>query len=429
MNNPDPDPPKEPYILPLSAATPEALEDATQDLYQHLKSHPDVDVAEVARTLQNKPHATAIRRILVCNTTSEAIAMLEKQEGVPRRIYTNKNSVQSTPPIVFMFPGQGAQYVHMGRDLYDREPVFRDHMDACIALVESCTTTDLKALLYPDPKNSAEMSELLNQTAVTQPALFSIEYALAQLWISRGIRPDAMIGHSIGEYTAACLAGVFSMEEALELVCHRARLMQGAPTGSMAAMQAPASEIVKLAEQSGTCIATINAPNTCVLSGTAAAIEKALTLADQQNILHQRLRTSHAFHSPMMDPAKDALQQYVQKCHPRPPTTPFISNLSGTWFSESNRTDPAYWGEHLRNAVRFSDGMTALMNHAPYIFLEVGPGNTLCTLTRQHMNKPSLIRTIASLRHPKEDTHDHAFFKTAQGRCWLAGIPIEWDLL
>jgi acyl transferase domain-containing protein len=429
MTTSDNDPQKEPYILPLSAVNPETLENATYDLYQHLKSHPELNLANVARSLQNRPHAAATRRILVCNTTSEAIAMLEKQEGVPRRIYTNKNSVQSTPPIVFMFPGQGAQYVQMGRELYDREPVFRDHMNACAALVESCTTIDLKALLYPALNSPAETSKPLNQTAMTQPALFSIEYALAQLWISRGIRPDAMIGHSIGEYTAACLAGVFSMEEALELVCHRARLMQAAPSGSMASMQAPATEVKKLAEQSGTCIATINAPNTCVLSGTAGAIEKALTLADQQNILHQRLRTSHAFHSPMMDPAKNALQQYVQKCNPRPPNTPFISNLSGTWFSESNRTDPAYWGEHLRNAVRFSDGMKVLMKHAPYIFIEVGPGNTLCTLTRQHMNKPSLIRTIASLRHPKEEAQDHEFFKTALGRCWLAGIPIEWELI
>lgn len=420
---------REPQVLPISAPTPEALETATNDLLCKLKMKPAVDLPEAACTLQAKQPADPIRRILICTDTEEAVAMLERQEDVPRRIYTNKKGLHAGSPIVFMFPGQGAQYVEMGRDLYTREPVFREYFDSCMDIVKSVLGIDLKKTIFPDQQQLEAMTEQLKQTATTQPALFSIEYALAQLWISKGIRPDAMIGHSIGEYTAACIAGVFSLNDALELVCQRSRLMQQISTGSMASFRVSPTLVETLLDNVDVGIATLNAPNACVISGAPAAVKKVLQKADQQNILYQVLRTSHAFHSSMMNPAKEALLEYTKKITMHAPETPFISNLTGTWFTEDDASNPAYWGEHLRNAVRFSEGMEQLMNHAPYIFIEVGPGNSLCMLARQHMDNPSITRTIATLRHPKEKQSDYVFFKTAFGRCWLAGIRVNWPSL
>ena len=411
------------HILPLSAASSDALEKLTEDLCATLKTQPQRTLAEVARELQSKPASGNARRIIVSKSPEEAVAMIERREGVPRLIYTNKKCPDSPPPVAFMFPGQGAQYAGMGNGLYQSEPLFRETIDRCATIVQETTGIDLKKILFPNPEENDQATKQISETAVTQPALFTIEYALAKLWISKGITPDTMIGHSIGEYAAACIAGVFTLEEALPRVCTRARLMQEMPAGLMVSFQEPQETIEKLIKGTEAAIATLNAPGTCVISGTFDAVEQALKKADEQSILYQRLRTSHAFHSSMMEPAQKEFLKYTCTLNCQSPKIPFISNLTGTWFSGHDAQNPRYWADHLRYPVLFSKGMQQLMVHNPnYAFLEIGPGNTLCTLTRQHMQKPTLTRTIASLRHPKEEQSDTAFFTIARGKCWLAGI-------
>lgn len=412
-----------PHLLPLSAPNPAALEVETNELHHKLKTNPSIRLEDIAKALQSRHPAGAYRRVIISNDTQETLDMLDNKEGTPRRIFTNKKAVTSHPPVVFMFPGQGSQYVNMGKDLYLNEPVFRENLDLGMKIFEAATGTDLKSILFPCDEQQDQATEQLKQTIITQPALFCIEYALAQLWISKGILPDAMIGHSSGEYTAACLSGVLTLTDALELISHRARFMQDMPHGTMATLHTSSDIATTLIKDTNACIASINSPTICVISGTEAEINVVLQKADQQNVLTQVLRTSHAFHSPMMEPAQRALQEYTQKTTFHPPSTPFMSNLTGNWFTAQEASTPDYWGAHLRNTVHFSAGMSELMKHnSAYVFIEIGPGNTLCTLTRQHMEKPSMIRTTPSLRHPKEDHNDQTFFLTARGKCWLAGI-------
>jgi phthiocerol/phenolphthiocerol synthesis type-I polyketide synthase E len=418
------DAPRRPaQLLLLSARTDTALETATDRLVSHLKANPDVSLADVAWTLQVGRKRFGKRRALVCRTVADAVEALGSRD--PQRVLSGVQD-SAGRPVMFLFSGQGAQYVDMGRQLYETEPGFRADVDACAEKLKPHLGLDLRTVLYPPAAQKEAATERLKQTALTQPALFVIEYALARRWMAWGVKPRAMLGHSIGEYVAACLAGVFSLDDALSLVAARGRLMQGMPAGTMLAVSLPESEVTGLLPATLS-VAAVNSPGTCVVAGPVDAVEAFAAQLASRSVATSRLHTSHAFHSAMMDPILDAFRDAVRKVKRNAPTVPYLSNVTGKWITTEEATSPDYWAKHLRGAVRFADGVGELLKDADAILLEVGPGNTLATLSRQHPAKGAQHAFVTSLRHPKENHSDAEFLLNALGRLWLAGVDADWD--
>jgi non-ribosomal peptide synthase protein (TIGR01720 family) len=416
-------------LLLLSAKTESALEAATHQLVRHCQQHPDLDFADLAYTLHVGRHGLDYRRVLVAHDRTDALHALATLD--PQRVLTQRRSFDH-PAVVFLFPGQGSQYVNMGRELYETEPIVREWIDRCCELLIPHLGLDLRQILYP--ANSAEAdaaAQKLNQTAIAQPALFVLEYALAQLWMAWGVRPQALMGHSIGEYVAACLAGVFTLEDALALVALRGQLMQSVPPGAMLSVSLSAQEISEWLHHvnssnlihSQLSLAAINSPLSCVVSGTIEAIEIFHQQLIQKDISCRRLHTSHAYHSSMMDAILKTFIEKVEQIDRQPPQLPFISNLTGTWITATAATDPHYWANHLRRTVQCSAGLTELLQHPDRILLEVGPGRTLTTFAKRQRS-PQLF-TVNSLRHPQETQSDVAVLLNAVGQLWLAGVSID----
>jgi acyl transferase domain-containing protein/acyl carrier protein len=433
---------KNQYLLCLSAKTDSALETATQNLVQYFKDekltqsrkvakeesvvstsiqeYSELNLADVAYTLQVGRSIFNYRRFVVCQSIEEAINTLENPDNP--QVFTHFQE-PTQRPITFMFPGQGAQYIDMGRELYETQPTFREQVDNCCLLLEPHLGLDLRSIIYP--QNSATAAQL-QQTSLAQPALFVIEYALAQLWMSWGISPQAMIGHSIGEYVAACLAGVISLADALAVVATRGYLMQQMPQGAMLSVSASAAAIQDLLNQD-LAIAAKNAPHLCVLSGSDHAIAEIAAKLAANGIESRRLHTSHAFHSAMMAPMLEAFMEKLQTIELNPPKIPFISNLTGTWITAEQATSPDYWGQHLLKTVEFSAGLSVLLQAQESILLEVGPGRSLCTFVKQHSQEAAGQVVLPSLRHPQEETSDVNFLLNILGRLWLAGVEVNWS--
>ncbi len=335
-------------LLLLSAKTSTALETATTNLADYLQQHPDLNIADVAHTLQVGRWTLNHRRMVVCQDQEDAIKALQD----PQRAFTHYQE-PCNRQIVFMFSGQGSQYVNMGRELYESETVFREHVDYCCKLLKPHLEVDLRTVLYPSEKKAQEAAQKLQQTAMTQPALFVIEYALAKLWMAWGVRPETMIGHDVGEYVAATVAGVFSLEDALAIVATQGKLMQ------------------------------------------------------------------------MMEPIIETFTQLLQLVKLNPPKIPFVSNVSGTWITATEATDPNYWARHLRQPVPFSQGVTELLKQPEQILLEVGPGGTLSHLAKQH--QADELIALTSIRNPQEQQSDVAFLLNTLGRLWIVGVQIDWS--
>ncbi len=408
-------------LLTLSAKTTTALESATAQLAAYLQLHPELPLSDVAYTLQVGRQTFAWRRMLVCQGREEAIQALAT--GDPRQIFTHMQE-SGERPVVFLFPGQGAQYVHMAEELYQQEPLFHEQVERCATILQERLGCDLRTVIYPTPEQEATAAQQLQQTWLTQPALFVIEYALAQLWISWGVRPEAMIGHSIGEYVAACLAGVFSLEDALALVTTRGRLIQSLPAGAMLSVALSERDLTPLPEQELT-LAAHNAPGLCVVSGPAAAIADLQAHLSAQGVDCRLLHTSHAFHSKMLDPILEQFAKEVRQVQLNPPIIPYISNVTGTWIAAGEATDPSYWARQLRHTVRFAEGLQELRREPERILLEVGPGRVLSTLVRQQSEQNSHRIVLSSVRHPQDGSSDVAFLLSTAGKLWLAGAPLN----
>jgi amino acid adenylation domain-containing protein len=420
----EPSGPSRPWkLLLLSAHTEPALEAATTELAADLDRRPLLDLADVAFTLQAGRRPFAHRRALLAQDLEDAVRALESRD--PERILTTRTEAGDRP-VVFLFTGQGSQYPNMGRGLYETETAFRGEIDRCCELLAPHLGLDLRELLFPRPGDEEGAAERLRQTAISQPALFVVEYALATLWMQWGVTPQAMIGHSIGEYVAACLAGVFSLRDALALVTARGRMMQRLPGGSMLAVPLPEAQVLPLlgGELS---LAAVNRPSLCVVAGPTPAVEALRAELAARGIDGRPLHTSHAFHSAMMDPILAPFADRVRKVKLSPPRLPYLSNVTGTWIRPEEATDPAYWAEHIRRAVRFADGAAELLREPNRVFLEVGPGNVLTTLVRQHPARTPSQTVLPSLRHPREKQDDAAFLLDTLARLWLAGVEVDWS--
>ena len=408
-------------LLLLSARTATALERATANLADHLEAAPDLDLGDVAYTLEVGRRACEHRRAVVCRDRADAVETLRTL--APERTATGRTGGKDRP-VAFLFSGQGSQYPGMGADLYRLEPVFRDEIDRCSTLLAPHLGLDLRQLLDPTLAEAEEAGERLAQTAVTQPALFAVEYALARLWMSWGVTPQAMLGHSIGEYVAACLAGVFSLPDALALVAARGRLMQELPGGAMLSVPLHAAEAERLlgAQLS---LAAVNAPGRSVVSGPEEAVEALRQLLAAQGVTCRRLQTSHAFHSAMMEPILAPFVERVAALVLEPPRIPYVSNVTGTWITAAQATDPGYWAQHLRQPVRFADGVRALCTEPGRLLLEVGPGNSLTTLAQRHPDRASDQAVIPSLPHPRDRQGALPFALKARGQLWLHGAALD----
>jgi len=409
-----------PQVLLLSARTEAALEKATANLAEYFRQNPGIDLADAAFTLNTGRKAFKHRRMLVCRTVDEAVKALTTANGLLSRKCENGGH-----PVVFLFSGQGSQYVNMASRLYADEPIFREQVDRCANILIPLMGLDIREILYPGNGATEQYATKLEQTAVAQPALFVIEYALSQLWMAWGIQPAAMLGHSIGEYVAACLAGVFSLEQALELVALRGRLMQSLPAGAMLSVVLSEQQIQPYLS-ADISLAAVNAPSLCVVSGPTEAIEALENRLALQDIQSIRLHTSHAFHSAMMEPILPAFVDCLSKMALKAPQKPYISNLSGDWITAEQAIDPNYWARHLRSAVRFSDGLETLLKDPASVFLEVGPGRVLTTLVKRHSPATGEPETVSSLPSPKDPVDDHQAVLGALGKLWLAEAAVDW---
>jgi amino acid adenylation domain-containing protein len=411
-------------LLILSARSETALARAATRLADHLEQNPDQSLADVSYTLAAGRKTFAQRLALVCEDIAEAVEMLHD----PASEIIIGNQELSDVPVTFMFPGSGAQYPNMGLDLYHAEPEFKKTIDDCCELLQPHLGFDLRDYLYPTNGRLEEATAQLRRVAVAFPALFVTEYALAKLWMSWGFKPHAVIGHSLGEYVAACLASVFSIEDALALVAARGRLMQDLPSGSMLSVTLPEKELSDLIP-APLSIAAVNGPSLCVVSGPAEEIDKLEATLTAKGTELRRIHIDVAAHSSLVEQILDKFTKIVAGLRLNPPSIPYLSNVTGTWTTKEQVTEPRYWADHLRQTVRFGAGVEELLRGPKRILLEVGPGQTLTSLIRQNANVPKTQVTIPSLRHSQETRSDVAFILRSIAQLWLAGATVQWPAL
>jgi phthiocerol/phenolphthiocerol synthesis type-I polyketide synthase E len=415
-------------LFPISARTTLALDEMGRRLSDKLGSDPQVAsaLADVAWTLQVGRVAMATRRIAVSDNAA-ALAPLLRGEAMPstsgaRPLMAQAEVSAQSRRVCWVFPGGGAQYIGMGADLYRHEPAFRDAFDACARAMSARRGLDLHAAVF-----DASSSDALTRPSLALPALFSVEYALAQLWLSVGIEPAAMAGHSMGEYVAACLAGVFSLESALELVAERGRLFETLPAGGMLSVLCSEQELLALLPtDAGLSIAAVNGPTQCVVAGALGAVEALCPRLAQAGIDFRQVPIDVAAHSPAVDPILAAFQRFVAGLPRNPPNRPFVSGVTGTWITQDDAVDPAYWARHLRQTVRFYDVLRTLLDDSSMIVLEVGPGRSLTSAAQQVVAAAQRASVVPSMRARHDDADDQAEWLMALGRLWLAGGDVDW---
>ena len=412
-------------LLCLSARSPSALAQAGQALAAHLRNNPQLELADVAHTLQVGRREFAHRRVLAVRSLADAVPLLAAapSERAPAGL-----APTGQRRVVFLFSGQGSQYPGMGAGLYAGEPVFRDAVDACCDRLAAPLGLDLRALMFPSDPAAPEAADQLRQTRFAQAALFTIGYATAQWWMATGVQPAAMLGHSIGELVAACLAGVMELDDALAVVAERGRLMGEMPSGAMLSVPLPEDDLRTLLTP-GLSIAGINGPSLCVVAGPVDEVDALETRLNAQGSAPRRLHTSHAFHSAMMDAAREPFRRCVAGVALKPPSRPLLSNLTGDWMSVGQATDPAYWARQLRAPVQYAQALERLFDDPSHLLLEVGPGNTLSALARSHPQRPAGLACVASIRHPSDARDDTSVLLEAAGRLWLNGLRPDWAAL
>ncbi len=407
-------------LLVVSARTGAALDAAAQRLAVHLAAHPEQALADVAWTLQSGRRAFAHRRVVVAGAAAQAIERLTDPQRPPAHGAVHEGGDR---PVAFLFSGQGSQFAGMGAGLYRGEPVYRAAIDHCAELLRGPLARDLRDVLFAPAGDT-----VIHQTRLAQPALFATEYALAMLWRQWGVRPAAMLGHSIGEYVAAHLAGVMSLNDALALVAARGQLMQAMPPGGMAAVHLGADELARWLEatEGAVEIAAVNAPELCTIAGPADALAACLARLQSAGIETRALHTSHAFHSAMMAPVLAPFTALVEKVALSAPTLPYVSNLTGQWITPQQATSPAYYAEHLRRGVKFAAGVRTLAADPALHLLEVGPGQALTALARLGLGRDGPRRVSASFGPVRDERDDVDALRAAAGRLWLAGAALHW---
>ncbi len=433
-------------IITLSAKTETALETMTVRLHAYLSTYPKVRFSDICYTLHVGRKLFDHRRYLVCKNVDDALLELSKllpdsaennpashisnstSHPIAHRIVTQQND-NIPRKIAFMFSGQGSQYVSMARKLYKTELNFRAEVDRCRGILRERFVFLFEQLEEDD---FSALTDKVHDTYITQPALFIAEYALARMLMSWNIQPSIMIGHSIGEYVAACLAGVFTLEQALELVTLRGRMIYDLEKGDMLMVELSEQDAQGYLNESLS-LAAINGEQRCVISGQSEAIIALQKTLNQKSVQNRILHTSHAFHSHMMDDILEDFTRSVVRRNPQKPQMPFVSSLTGNMITDNEATSPDYWAKHLRQAVRFHQGLDTLFNlrenaDSGWILMEIGPGKTLATLARQHAAKTSKDVVYETMRHSYEDISDTKKLLITISRLWMNNVAIDWEV-
>ncbi|MGH6812120.1 MAG: amino acid adenylation domain-containing protein [Methylocella sp.] len=406
------------HLLVLSARDDNALADVRGRLAAHVETHAEQSIGDIAFTLQTGRRGFARRFAAVVN---DRRGLIEKLGGPGKA----EKAAASPPRLAFLFPGQGAQYPGMGQGLYRRYPVVARTIDQCASILEPLLGLDLRKVLFGDPR---EAGARLQATALAQPALFSVSFSIAALWRSLGFEPAAMLGHSVGEFVAATLAGVMRLEDALEVVAARGAKMQELPEGAMLAVMLAEADL-KACLPHDLSIAAVNASAVCVVSGPYPAIDAFEAKLTARGAGWRRLRTSHAFHSAMVDPVIEPLAEILARIPLSPPRVPYVSTMSGTWITAEQATDPLYWARHCRETVRYAAALACLAEPLAPILIEVGPGRTLTSLARQNHATRGAPLIAASLPDPVEERDADAVFLDTLGRLWAVGAVPDWRAL
>jgi acyl transferase domain-containing protein len=407
-------------LLTLSARTPTALERMTRELAAYL-THTPAPLADVAYTLQTGRSAFEHRLVVQCTSVEDARAALETPHGA--RVYTGVARPEA-PEVAFLFPGVGTQYVSMAAQLYGRDAGFRRDFDRCTEIVDPLVGRSLRDVLYP--AGSAHEAGAIDSASLVNPAVFVIEYCLASRWMALGVRPAALLGHSLGEYAAATVAGVFTLEDALALVATRGRLMASVSPGAMLAVSMSEQELLPYVD-SDVSLASINEPSSCILAGTPGGIERIERVLSEGRTPCRRLKFSHAPHSAMMEPILDRFAEHVRAASPRPPQIPIVSSRTGAWMTPEEAIDPSYWVAHLRHTVRFADALDCLVANGHPLLIEVGPGRSMSRFARRHAAHTAGGRVIPSLHCPEDDQCDLELLAAGLAQCWVAGVPVDWN--
>ena len=405
-------------ILPLSARSAAALERAKANLATHLVANPGLSLADVAATLQTGRRDFTHRAVVIADSLDQAQARLQKGA-------IEAQGPQAAPPVIFMFPGQGAQYPGMGEALYRTEPVYREWIDKGAEVLAPHLRLDIRTLLFSEAPQGDDTPHPIRSTIYAQPALFLVEYALAQLWISRGIKPTAMVGHSIGELVAACVAEAIAFEDALYLIARRGALMQSAEPGAMLVVRLSEADLGPILPDDVD-LAAVNAPSLSVVAGPFAAIEAFEATLKATDVEHRRLHTSHAFHSRMMSGVVEDLAKLADTLSFARPKIPYVSSVTGQWAAMDQPVQGHYWASHCRNVVRFSDALTTVTAEGRPLFLEVGPGRTLSTFVMQGLPKDRHVGALASLPDFAMRDRELSILAETTARLWLNGVTPNW---
>ena len=413
-------------LLMLSGRTRKAVDGNAQRLAAHLEDHPELDLADVAYTLQVGRRRFEQRRVVAARTTEEAARLLRENDR--QRVYTHAK-VSDNPSCVFLMPGGGAQYPGMARGLYETEPVFKEHMDRGLEILERTKGVDLRPLLLdaPDRRDPEAAATELAAMHRQLPAIFIVSFAMAKLLESWDVTPDALLGHSLGENTAACLAGVFDYEEALGLVALRGELFNRLQGGGISTVQMAIDELEPIVERHGLDLAGENAPGLCLVSGPVEALTALEAELAGRGVESARIPVPVAAHSRLLEPILQEFGDYLRSMTLRPPQVRLMSNLTGDWMTDEQATDPDYWVRHLRSTVRFAGNVGRLLTDEDRVYVEVGPGRILSSLVRQHPRAAANLSAIPTTRHPDHDIDDAAWFQTALGRLAAAGLAVDLE--
>jgi acyl transferase domain-containing protein/acyl carrier protein len=407
-------------VLTLSAKKITSLDRMTLNLAQFLRESPDVNLSDVAYTLQMGRAQFNHRRVIIATDNEDAIETIESLD--PQKTLTVYQEPER-PAVVFMFPGGGAQYINMAAGLYRHEPEFRRHLDLCGDLLRPLLGFDLRPWLYPTSPPDAAAQAHFDSTLLALPALFAVEYSLAQLLMSWGIRPQAMIGHSLGEYVAACLAGVFSLEAALQVVVTRARLFAQLRPGGMLSVGLTEEEVrAELGESVS--IAAINGPRLCVVSGSQAAIAAAAQRLAEKGLEYRRLHIDVAAHSQEVEPILESFRGCVEGLRLQVPQVGVMSNRTGKWAG-AEMAEAEYWVRHLRESVRFWEGLEEMRRGGERVLVEVGPGQSLSTIAK--LSGVGDGEVVTTMRHVYQEQSDEQQMSQAVGKLWGRGVGVVWE--
>ena len=406
-------------LITWSAKSPWSLENYGTKLNAYLNKNNSVQLADAGYTLQLTRADFDCRQFIVAESSSDFCAI----QAAANMALQSNTIAETTGDLVFVFPGQGSQYLNMGLDLYQGERVYKDAVDECAAILQTHIGLDIREIIFVENPNAAA-EELLKNTRLTQPAIFVTEYALGKLWMSWGVKPSVFCGHSIGEFVAAYFAGVFSLEDALMLIALRGKMISELPPGSMLSVRTTAAELKAILPGSLS-IAAINSNNLCVVAGTDDDIAAFVKMLDSKSVFNKKLYTSHAFHSAMMDPVVEQFYDVVSAVKLNRPYKGIVSTVTGEWLTDAQATDPHYWADHLRATVLFADATETILKRNNTLFLEAGPGNVLSTLVKQQAGCRAAV-VVTSLDKSKKLSSEYASILKALGQLWINGLKPDW---